>query len=253
MPEPIGLHNPRIQRLRRLLGRRSARVDEGCFVIEGPHAIQAAIDAGVTLAEVFAEASSVHLVPAGVHTVLVADGVLARVGSTVTPQPVMAVAPLPLLTIDALVGATFVLVAAGVADPGNLGTMARSAEAAGADALVTTAGSVDPWSPKAVRASAGAIVHLPVVADLDPAALRPLGLRLLGTAAAGGTPYGEADLTGPIALVLGNEAHGLPAGIELDGLLTIAHRGRAESLNVAMAATVLCFEVARQRGSERPR
>jgi TrmH family RNA methyltransferase len=247
MPEPIGLHNPRIQRLRRLLGRRSAREDDGCFVLEGPHAIEAALAAGVELLEVFVEASALALVPAGVTPVLVADGVLARVGSTVTPQPIMAVAPLPSLGLDALAGATFVLVAAGVSDPGNLGTMARSAEAAGADALVTTAGSVDPFSPKCVRASAGAIVQLPVLVDLDPAALRALGLRLLGTAVTGGTAYDRADLVGPVALVLGNEAHGVSADIELDGLLTIPHRGRAESLNVAMAATVLCFEVARQR------
>ena len=248
VPEPIGLHNPRIQRLRRLLGRRSAREDDGCFVLEGPHAIDAAVAAGVALDEVYVEASALALVPPGITAVLVADGVLARVGSTVTPQPIMAIAPLPSFDLASLAPATFVLVAAGVSDPGNLGTMARSAEAAGADALVTTPGSVDPFSPKCVRASAGAIVQLPVLVDVDLADLRSFGLRLLGTAASGGTVYDRADLLGPVALVLGNEAHGVSADIELDGLLTIPHRGRAESLNVAMAATVLCFEVARQRG-----
>ena len=249
MPEPIGLHNPRIQRLRRLLARRSARVDEGCFVLEGPHAIEAAVAAGVELLEVFVEASALSLVPGGAEgtVVLVADGVLAKVGSTVTPQPIMAVVPLPRVALATLSSATFVLVAAGVNDPGNLGTMARSAEAAGADALVTTAGSVDPFGPKCVRASAGAIVQLPVVTDIQLTDVRALGLRLLGTAAVGGVRHDQADLRGPLALVLGNEAHGLPPDVQLDGLLTIAHRGRAESLNVAMAATVLCFEVARQR------
>jgi RNA methyltransferase, TrmH family len=114
--------------------------------------------------------------------------------------------------------------------------------------VLFTEGSVDVSNPKSVRSSAGAVFHVPVATDVSLAALRTdLGLPLLGTAAVGGTAYDRADLRAPVAVVLGNEAHGMPADLPLDGLLTIPHAGRAESLNVAMAASVLCFEVARQR------
>jgi TrmH family RNA methyltransferase len=119
-------------------------------------------------------------------------------------------------------------------------------------------GSVDVFNPKTVRASAGALFHVPVVAGgevgrvLDD--LGDWGLRRLGTVARAGTPYTETDMTGPVALVLGNEAHGLPEGLEphLDGLITIPMAGRAESLNVGMAAAILCFEAARQRSRPVP-
>jgi TrmH family RNA methyltransferase len=175
---------------------------------------------------------------------------LARIGSTVHPQPVVAVVRLPTHHLESLARPTLVVVAAGVADPGNLGTIVRSAEAAGADAVVTTPGTVDAWSPKVVRASAGAVFHLPVVVDADPAAIAALDLTRLAAVAHGGRDHDLVDLTGPVALVLGNEAHGLDGGhgaVAVDDVVTIRHTGRAESLNVAMAATVLLFEAARQR------
>ena len=110
-------------------------------------------------------------------------------------------------------------------------------------------------SPKSVRASAGSLFHVRVVAGGEPVqvldTLGAWGFRRLGTRAAGGSPYFATDLTGPTALVLGNEASGLPAGVDdmLDGVVTIPMSGRGESLNVGMAAAVLCFEAARQRAS----
>ena len=112
-----------------------------------------------------------------------------------------------------LAGATFVVVLAGVADPGNAGTILRSAEASGADALVTTPGSVDLTNPKVVRASAGAIFHLPTVEGVPPVALRRLGVPLLGAVAGSGAAYTEVALTDPVALVLGNETHGVPGDV----------------------------------------
>jgi TrmH family RNA methyltransferase len=109
------------------------------------------------------------------------------------------------------------------------------------------------FNPKTVRASAGALFHVSVVAGGHPDAvldeLGRAGLRRLGTAARGGVRYTDADMTGPVAIVLGNEAHGLSGEVasRLDGLLTIPMAGRAESLNVGMAAAVICFEAARQR------
>ena len=131
-----------------------------------------------------------------------------------------------------------------MADPGNLGTILRSAEAAGFDAVALTPGSVDPFSPKVVRASAGALFHVPVLVDVDPTSL---GIPLVGTSSHHGVAYTEADLSGPMALVVGNEAHGVPEDLSVDQWVSIPHAGRSESLNAAMATTVLLFESLRQR------
>jgi RNA methyltransferase, TrmH family len=231
-----------MQQLRRLAGRRSSRVEDGLFLVEGPTLVAEAVSAGWPLSAVYVEESALHLLPKGVRPTLVRDGVLAKVMTIDAPRPIVATAELRSLPLPP--NATFVIVGAGLSDPGNLGTILRTAEAAGADGVLLTAGSVDPFSPKVVRSSAGAIFRMPVVLDGDPSAL---GLPLWGTAATGGVAYDQANLTAPLAFVMGNEAHGLPADFALDGLLTIPHVGRAESLNVAMAAAVLCFEVARQR------
>jgi TrmH family RNA methyltransferase len=217
-------------------------------VIEGATLVAEAVATGLELEAVFV-AHGGH-VPADVDAPIyeLAPGVLERVASTVTPQPVIAVARTCDVAIEALAGSsTFVVVCAGLADPGNAGTILRSAEAAGADAVVFTAGSVDVFNPKVVRAAAGALFHVPVVIDVPPGDLTALRLPLLGAIPTGGVPYDRAPLDEPCALVLGSEAHGLPADLAVDGLVSIPHVGRAESLNVAMAATVLCFEAARRR------
>ena len=178
---------------------------------------------------------------------VLAAGVIERVASTESPQPNLAVVRIPKTALD-LATADFVLVADRVADPGNLGTILRSAEAAGVDGVVLTAGSVDPFNPKVVRASAGALFRVPVL-DATLESVHAAGLRTIGTSSHRGSAHTDADLTGRIALVVGNEARGLPDDADVDEWVTIRHRGRAESLNVAMAATVLCFEASRQRGS----
>ena len=234
--------------MRRLLGRRTARRDDGAFVIEGPLLLGEAVAAGVPIEVVFVEAGASVPDSGGAPVHEVAPGVIARVASTVTPQPVLAVAAGCDVALDAVAGAvSFAVVLAGLADPGNVGTILRSAEAAGADAVVLTEGSVDVFNPKVVRASAGALFRVPVVVDVPVASVADLGLPVLGAVAAGGVPYDQAPLDRPCALALGSEAHGLPANLALEGLVSIPHAGRAESLNVAMAATVLCFEVARRR------
>jgi TrmH family RNA methyltransferase len=202
----------------------------------------------VPIEAVFVEEGTSGVDGGGAPVHEVAPGVIGRVATTVTPQPVLAVAPRCDVPFDAVAArTTFAVVLAGLADPGNVGTILRSADAAGADAVVLTEGSVDVFNPKVVRASAGALFRVPVVVDVPPAQLGALGVPLLGAVAAGGVPYDVAPLDRPCALLLGSEAHGLPDGLALDGLVSIPHVGRAESLNVAMAATVLCFEVARRR------
>ncbi len=181
----------------------------------------------------------------GAEVFELAEGVLERVASTDRPQPNLAVVSIRpnIVTLDSL---SFVLVAAELSDPGNLGTILRSGEAAGVGAVVLTEGSVDPFNPKVVRASAGALFHVPIIsADLET--VRGAGFTLVGASSHAGDCHTDADWSGRIAIVLGNEAHGLPDDAPVDRWVRIRHEGRAESLNVAMAATVLCFEAARHR------
>ena len=191
-------------------------------------------------------APGVTPVPGGGDVVhVLAPGVAERIAATETPPGLFAVVATPRPDPTLLERADLVVVADRVSDPGNLGTILRSAEAAGFDAVAVTPGTVDVLNPKVVRASAGALFHVSVL-PADLTAVRQAGLRLVGTSSHRGTPHVDADWGGRLAIVAGSEAHGLDdAGIE--DWVRIEHRGRAESLNVAMAVTVLCFEAARQR------
>lgn len=215
---------------------------------EGRRLLDEALAAGLEVEEVFVGPGETAVGPL-YGASAVAEGVIERVASTTTPQPVIAIVRRPNHDAGILGAARLVLVADRIADPGNLGTLSRSAEAAGADAIVLTPGSADPWSPKVVRASAGAVFRIPVVvAELST--VREAGLRVIGTSShtEGAVAYDELDVSGRIALVVGNEARGVDAGADVDEWVTIPHRGNAESLNVAMAATVLLFEALRRRG-----
>jgi RNA methyltransferase, TrmH family len=256
----LGFTSARVKRLRQLVERSSVRERERAFVVEGPTLVGDALDAGVELECLFVATGTTLPVVAravahGVPVFDLAPRVLERVAGTVTPQPVLAVARALDVDLEDLAGATLVLVCVDVRDPGNLGTVLRSAEASGAGGIICCDGSVDVYNPKCVRASAGSLFHTRVVAGGEPVkvlgTLGSWGLRCLGTRADGGAPYYRVDLTAPTALVLGNEAHGLPpaAASGLDGWLSIPMAGRAESLNVGMAASVLCFEAARQRAT----
>jgi RNA methyltransferase, TrmH family len=248
----LSARNPRVQQLRRLLGRRSARRDTGRFVIEGPRLVGDAVRAGVTVEEVFVEVGAEVVVPPGVPVHEVEPGVLARVGSTVAPQPCLAVARSPLVGTDDLPSTGVVVALVGANDPGNAGAVVRSAEAAGAAGVVLLGDAVDPLNPKVVRASAGSLFRLPVVAEPDVTdvldRLRSKGRRLIGTSARDGEPYDDGALRGDIALVLGSETHGLAADVaaRLDGVVTIPMAGDVESLNLAMAATLLLYEASRE-------
>jgi TrmH family RNA methyltransferase len=219
------------------------------FVVEGPSLVAAAADHGWEIESVFTAAGHRPERTFAAESYELGPGVIERVASTEAPQPVLAVVRRRTTAVAALAGRTFVLVGDRIADPGNAGTMLRSAEAAGADAVVFTAGSVDVFNPKVVRSSAGALFSIPALVvdvDLDEVLAVP-GLRSFGTSSHAGSVYSEVDFLAPVALVLGNEAHGLDGHTHVDEWVTIPHAGRAESLNVAMAATVLVFEVARQR------
>lgn len=190
---------------------------------------------------------------AGIRIYELAAGVMERVADAVTPQPVLGVMTMLDVELESVAETSPLVVLVDVRDPGNVGTIIRSADAAGAAAVICCAGSGDLYNPKAVRSSAGSIFHIPVV--VAPAAgetldsLGAAGVRRLSTVMRGGEDYSSADLSGRVAIVLGNEASGLGSDLDLslDGALTIPMEGRAESLNVAMTASVLCFEFARRR------
>ncbi len=177
-----------------------------------------------------------------------ADGVLERVASTERPQPNLAIVATDASDQrpEALDRSCCVVVADRLADPGNLGTILRTSEAAGVGAVVLTPGSVDPFNPKVVRASAGAVFHVPVL-TATLAQVRAAGFVLIGTSSHHGVRHTEADWSRRFAIVLGNETRGLPDDGSIDEWIRIEHQGRAESLNVAMAATVLVFEARRHR------
>ena len=192
---------------------------------------------------------------AGARVYDLAPGVLERVAGTVTPQPVLAVVNDVSVPLERLREAQLIVVCTDVRDPGNLGTVLRTAEAAGAGGVVCCDGTVDITNPKCVRASAGSLFHVPVVAGGDVVTvlehIGTWGMRRLGTAVGRGEPYTTVDFRQPTALVLGNEAHGLTADLdaEIDGYVHIPMAGRGESLNVGMACAVLCFEALRQRST----
>jgi RNA methyltransferase, TrmH family len=235
-------------------------------VVEGTKVFAEALNAGVDVESVYLDPSMIgpddalhalveQAYASGSRVYELEEGVLARVAGTVTPQAVLAVVPqidVPLERLHEL-HADLVVVCVDVRDPGNAGTVLRSAEGAGARAVVCCGGTVDIYNPKTVRASAGTLFHLPVVVGGDAAGvleqLGAWGLTRLGAVASGGQQYDEADLDRPVALVVGNEAHGLGDDVlaGLDGLVTIPMAGRGESINVGVAAAVLCFEAARQR------
>jgi len=232
------------------VGRRSARLEEGAFVVEGPGLIAMAHAAGWEIEAVFVAAGEwSYQPPDGVAVYELAPKVMEKVASTDTPQAALAAVRRRVAPLDELAHADFVIIGDRIADPGNAGTMLRSAEAAGAAGVVFTSGSVDVFNPKVVRSSAGALFHVPLITDIAlDVALGAGRFRSWGTSSHRGVPYTEADFSGPTAIVVGNEAHGLSDEAPVDDWLTIPHAGRAESLNVAMATTVLVFDVVRQRG-----
>jgi TrmH family RNA methyltransferase len=254
--------NPRIQWVRQLQARRRAREAEQVFVIEGVRLAEEAWRARVAPRLVLhvdgldarGQAALAGLAELGAPVEVVSPAVMAAASQTLTPPGLLAVVPRPRLApADRL---TFVLVLDRLADPGNTGTLLRTAAAAGVEAVALATGTVDAYNPKVVRAAAGAHFHLPLIeAGWDELGqrLRAAGLRLWRAEAHGGLRYDRVDWRGPVGLVIGSEAAGLspPAVALAPEAVHIPLPGRAESLNAAIAGAVLMFEVARQRAEGR--
>jgi RNA methyltransferase, TrmH family len=256
--------NPRLKDLRKALASPQ-RSESGLVGIEGPNLLEEAVRAGLNIACVFVAQGSEQLVEAlklldRVEVLAMPRELLDASLTTETPQPVAALVQPPDWTWAHLLGerkesAPLIVVLAGLQDPGNLGTILRSAEAFGADGVLCLEGTVSEWNPKAVRASAGSVFRMPVLHASEKAAterLREAGVRILTTTVQGAQPADLVDLADPVALLIGNEGSGVPVDLALkaDGAITIPCPGPVESLNAAVATSVLLYEAARQRASK---
>ncbi len=248
--------NARVKQLRAATSG-NARLSGGLVAIEGETLIAEALRSGLMLKTVFvSERRPVPRgLPAGVEVLRCANEVLQSAVETQSPQGIAALLlPRTWTLEDTLLGIPLLLIAVGLQDPGNLGTLIRSAEAFGASGLLTTEGTVSAWNQKAIRASAGSVFRLPVVAvtEAEVQNLKPR-LTLLAAVAAGEDTQSpaQANLVGPCALMIGNEGAGLPdRWLALaDQRITIPCPGQVESLNAAVAGSLLLYEASRQRAS----
>src|SRR6266699_384319 len=266
--------NPRISKLRDLHTTRG-RKKSGLFLMEGIHLLEALLDAGIVPQEVYYQAEVLQhsakgralfarLIDSGIsqeRLVEVNERVMQALGDVQTTSGVVSVLPLELFKGDRLrarrpaVKRPFLLILDDIADPGNMGTLLRTALAADVESVLLSSNCVDCYSPKVVRAAAGAHVALPIEADLSWQAIaekvaRHCGkaLRVLLAEAGGTLLYYEQDLTLPVALIIGNEAHGPSQEARSLATLTVSIplANGVESLNAAMAAGIVLFEAVRQ-------
>ena len=238
-------------KLHRHTGRRRA----ARFLAEGPNLVEAALRRGL-VSEVFVTENAAERFAdllAGAPTQLVTERAAKALSDTVTPVGLVAVCTVPDADLEQVLadGPTLVAVPVGVSEPGNAGTIIRVADAMGADAVILAGPSVDPYNGKCLRASAGSIFSIPVVAEPDTdavvAGLRDAGLQVLATVLDGSVSLDDIDLARPTAWLFGPEAHGLPADVvELaTARVRIPMAGNAESLNIGSAAAICLYQSAR--------
>jgi RNA methyltransferase, TrmH family len=254
--------NARVKQLRAAFAGQ-VRLSSGLAAIEGEHLVEEAVRSGVELKTVFvSEGRGVpQVVPRGVEVVRLKEDVFRSAVETQAPQGIAALFSPPVFELSEVLGrdgtAALILVAAGLQDPGNLGTLVRSAEAFGATGVLTTPGTVSAWNQKALRASVGSVFRVPVVAveASEMEGLKERGVRLIAAVGAEGVDVRtahEMDLTGACALMIGNEGAGLAAEwmAMCDARVTIPCPGPVESLNAAVAGSLLLYEASRQRGED---
>jgi RNA methyltransferase, TrmH family len=246
--------NPRVKELRAYL-RRGANKDGERIAIEGEHLLGEAVRSGLRIRTVFVRKGNEDLLGDGLpgmpEVLVLAPEVFSSAVSTDNPQGIAALVDAPRFEIARIFqGIPLVVVAAGLQDPGNLGTLVRSAEGFGATGMILLPGTVSVWNPKALRASSGSAFRFPAVSMAPEnafALMRAHGVRLLAAVPRDGDSL--SGFSGPVAFLLGNEGAGLPKAWldQSDARVTIPNPGRVESLNAAVAGSVLLYEAARQR------
>ncbi len=256
-----GRHNPLLKDLRGVYAK-GVLTEEGCYAIEGVRLMEEAIRSGTKFRAVFFSDSAAGVmerlmsqIGRKVEALLVPSKLFKEVVTSETPQGVAALVYAKESSLEkVLLGdpSPMLVMAAGLQDPGNLGTILRSAEAFGAGGVLLGEGTVSLYNPKTVRATAGSIFRMPAIptklADAIPQ-LREHGVRLFATSSHKGTPLHQAQLSGPVSFFIGNEGAGLPRELEqqMDELVTIPQAATVESLNAGVAASIILYEAARQR------
>ena len=260
-----GRHNAVVKELRQAFVR-SERTEAGDCAIEGLRIMEEAIRSGLRFKAVFFKESAQNLaerflpqIGANVDTLLLPDKLFDDSVPTETPQGVAALVRVKEFSLDDVlerlqVGPVIVLV--GLQDPGNLGTILRSAEAFGSAGVVLGEGTVSAFNSKVIRASAGSVFRLPVVGakgaggmDVISAKMRERGVRLIATSSHKGTAIDQAGLTGAAAIFVGSEGAGLQKSLmgQMDEMVAIPHTAQVESLNAGVAGSIVLYEAARQR------
>jgi RNA methyltransferase, TrmH family len=252
--------NTRVKELRRAYAE-AAPNEQGEVAVEGMHLVEEAIRSGLRLSTVFISESArerAHkLLPqlsAHTEALLLPDDVFASAAPSESPQGIAAMVRPKSFALDDLFSPApaLLVVTTGLQDPGNLGTIARSAEAFGVTGLLLGERTVSPWNWKAVRASAGSMFRVPTLKIELARALEKIksrGLRVLATSSHKGTPIADVDLRAPAALLIGNEGAGIAKDVlaQVDEVIAIPQSPRVESLNAGVAASIVLYEAARQR------
>lgn len=260
-----GRHNATVKQLHQAFAR-AERTAEGDCAIEGPRMVDEAIRSGLRFRAVFFKQSAQNLsdrflpqIGSHVETLLLSDKIFDGAVPSETPQGVAALVRLKEFSLADVVerlqlGPVVMIVA--MQDPGNLGTILRSAEAFGSAGVVLGEGTVSPFNAKVIRASAGSLFRLPVVVAKQASELEAVstkfhqeGMRLIATSSHKGTPLDRAKLAGPLAIFIGSEGSGLPRALmaKLDETIAIPHSRQVESLNAGVAGSIVLYEAARQR------
>jgi TrmH family RNA methyltransferase len=261
-----GRHNPLLKQLRQAFAHGEL-TEQGDCAIEGVHIVEEAIRSGLRFRAVLfresAQGIAERLLPqigAHVETVVVPDRVFDGAVPSENPQGVAALVKLKEYSLEDLferVQVGPILVVAGLQDPGNLGTILRSAEAFGSAGVVLGEGTVSRFNSKVIRASAGSVFRLTIVTGKATGGLEAVSqklraekVRLIATSSHKGTALDEANLTGSLAIFIGSEGAGLPRSLmtQMDETVSIPHSSRVESLNAGVAASIVLYESARQRG-----
>jgi len=260
--------NARLKELRKVLSapRRGPQAlaggASGLVGIEGPNLIEEALRAQLCVRTIFVAQEADRLlaalrIPPEIEILQLPRKLLDSALATETPQPIAALVEPPQWSWKHVLQGqkkTLAIVLAGLQDPGNLGTILRSAEAFGASGIVSLPGTVSAWNPKAVRASAGSVFRVPVVAASAEECFeqfRKARVKIFATVSRGAKAADHVALSAPVALIIGNEGNGVPEDLaaRADGPMTIPCPGPVESLNAAVAASVLLYEASRQRGA----
>jgi TrmH family RNA methyltransferase len=269
-----GRHNQRLKELR-LAFRRAELTPDGECATEGVKLLEEALRSGLPVSSIFFSESARPLaqklmpqIAARTETLILPDKAFNSIVPSDSPQGIASLIKLPIFAADQMLSVgtgdspvqrgnsgsngPFV-VAAGLQDPGNLGTILRSAEAFGAAGVFLTEGTVSPYNWKVLRGSAGSIFRLPIL-QIPSAQLIPLmrsrGIRLLATSSHGGKPLPEVSWTAPLAIFIGNEGAGLSRGLlrQMDETIAIPQSKQVESLNAGVAASIVLYEAARAGG-----